>query len=291
MNTSHKRRIVLDIETNSKHDHIHIAVTKDIDSGEVKVWSNPSNLWQYIEGSLLIGQNILSFDAPILNSIWKTKIKMSQCLDTLVLSRLLDPSRSDGHSLEAWGKTLGNFKADYLGIYLWIKDLYRKQEGTEYYKGMEWDHPHMSLLIDYCKQDVNVTEQLYHHLVATKEEKGFSDEAVELEHKVAAIIAQQVRNGFKLDVQYATSLIVSLKTRLDQLLERAQELYPPRTVERYSEKTGKRLKDSTVVFNLGSRQQIAEKLMELGWEPGKHTDKGSIIVDEAVLDEIIKELT
>ena len=280
-----KKRLVIDIETNSKHDHIHIAVTKDIDSGEVIVWSNPSNLCQYIEGSLLIGQNILSFDAPILNRIWKTKIRMSQCFDTLVLSRLLDPSKTEGHSLEAWGKELGNHKADYLNIWKWIT------QPIEYVKGMEWDQPHMPLLIDYCKQDVNVTEQLYHHLLKVKEEKEFSDESVELEHKVAAIIAQQERSGYKLDVPHTLSLVTTFKKIVDQFLERSQELYPPRTVERYSEKTGKRLKDAVVTFNMGSRQQIAEKLMEFGWKPEKHTEKGSIIVDEAVLDEIIKECT
>ena len=59
--------------------------------------------------------------------------------------------------------------------------------------------------------------------------------------------------------------------------------------ERFSEKTGKQLKSEIVTFNPASRQQIAEKLIGLGWKPEKKTEKGSIIVDEAVLDEIIKE--
>ena len=39
-------------------------------------------------------------------------------------------------------------------------------------------------------------------------------------------------------------------------------------------------------FNLGSRQQIGERLMMLGWKPQKKTDKGHVIVDEKVLSEI-----
>ena len=39
-------------------------------------------------------------------------------------------------------------------------------------------------------------------------------------------------------------------------------------------------------FNLGSRQQIAERLVMLGWKPKKKTDKGHIIVDEKVLSQI-----
>lgn len=277
MNTSYKRRIVIDIETNSKHDHIHIAVTKDIDSGEVKVWSNPNNLWEYIEDSQLIGHNLLGFDAAILNRIWKTKIKTSQCFDTLVLSRLLDPSKTEGHSLDAWGKILGTLKTDYLSIWKWIK------QPVEYVQGMEWDDPHLPLMIDYCKQDVEVTEKLFHHLQQVKEDKEFSDESVELEHKVAAIIAQQVRNGFKLDVAYATNLLADIKREMDGVYQQLQERWPPIVTPRFHKKTGKPIKDDVVMFNPGSRQQIGEKLIELGWKPEKLTETGQPMVDEVVL--------
>ena len=62
-----------------------------------------------------------------------------------------------------------------------------------------------------------------------------------------------------------------------------QERFPPITEVRYSEKTGKRLKDKVTVFNPASRKQIAERLSELGWEPHAHTDKGHPIVSEEVL--------
>jgi DNA polymerase-1 len=38
------------------------------------------------------------------------------------------------------------------------------------------------------------------------------------------------------------------------------------------------------VFNVGSRQQIASRLTSLGWKPTKFTEKGSVIVDETVLE-------
>jgi DNA polymerase I-like protein with 3'-5' exonuclease and polymerase domains len=68
-----------------------------------------------------------------------------------------------------------------------------------------------------------------------------------------------------------------------------QDLYPPYEVERISEKTGKVLKPEVVVFNPASRQQIAEKLIGLGWKPKKFTEptanypQGQAIVDESVL--------
>jgi hypothetical protein len=44
-----------------------------------------------------------------------------------------------------------------------------------------------------------------------------------------------------------------------------------------------------VTFNPGSRKQIGEKLIELGWKPEKFTETGQPMVDESVLDKIIKD--
>jgi DNA polymerase I-like protein with 3'-5' exonuclease and polymerase domains len=144
----------------------------------------------------------------------------------------------------------------------------------------------MDVLEDYCAQDVKVTAKLYKHLVTELENKGFSKDSIELEHKVAAIIAKQVINGFRLDVVNATTLIADLQGQVDRIYQQFQDKWPPYEVQRISEKTGKTLKPLLVTFNPGSRQQIAEKLIELGWSPTQKTEKGSIIVDEAVLEKI-----
>ena len=112
------KRIVLDIETNTKHDKIWMCVTKDIATKEVKVWKEAKALSEYLKDvTLIIGQNIISFDAPILNRTWKTQIRLSQCYDTLIVSRLLEPSRENGHSLESWGETLSFNKIDYKKVW------------------------------------------------------------------------------------------------------------------------------------------------------------------------------
>ena len=274
-------RIVLDIETNLAHDKIHIVVTKDIDTGEVKIWKAADNLREYLKGvSLIVMHNGISFDAPVLNRLWKTKIRLNQVYDTLIVSRLLDPSRETGHSLEAWGNTLGFHKIDYTAVWQWMMD--RKEE----YKGECFDKPIDNLLSDYCVRDVEVTCKLYHHLVSEFNQKEFSLESLELEQSVAAIIAQQERNGFKLDQIYATCLLADIKSKVAGIYERMQQRWPPVTVERISDKTGKRLKDSVVTFNPGSRQQIGEKLKELGWKPKDFTPTGHPIVDEAVLEKL-----
>ena len=73
---------------------------------------------------------------------------------------------------------------------------------------------------------------------------------------------------------------------MNEIEEELQEKFPPIVHQRWSEKTGKRLKDKVEVFNVGSRQQIAKRLSELGVVFSKVTDKGNPIVDEAVLDTI-----
>lgn len=273
------KRVILDIETTLDHKTIWLVVTKDIDKQEVKTWNTLDGLSDYLKDSTqIIMHNGISFDAPVLANCWKVRIKKSQVYDTLIVSRLLEPSRENGHSLENWGESLGIAKINYKAVWQWLND--RRED----YKGECYDHPHMGLLEDYCIRDVEVTERLFHALELALKEKKFSDDSVTLEHEVALIIGQQVRNGFKLDLPYATSLLTTVKGKLDSLQEQMQIRWPPYTVQRVSEKTGKTLKEGVVTFNPGSRQQIGEKLKELGWKPDKFTPTGHPIVDESVLE-------
>lgn len=271
-------RIALDIETNLAHNLIHLCVTKDLDNGEIKVWKNPSGLNDYLsKATLLIAHNGIAFDFYLLNKLWMTKIPLRKVFDTLVASRLLEPTKENGHSLESYGKQLGIQKIDYKKIWQWMMD--RKED----YIGECYDSPFDSLLETYCIRDVDVLEKIYTLVSNRLIAEGFSEDSVKLEHQVSAIIAQQERNGFKLDVPYATVLLTDLKTKMAGIYERMQERWPPRILERYSEKTGKRLKDEVVSFNPGSRKQIGEKLQELGWKPKKFTENNQPIVDEVVL--------
>jgi DNA polymerase-1 len=272
------KRLVIDCETTLDHKTIWLCCTLDIDTKEKHTWYQAKAFQDYIEdATLLIGHNLISFDAYLLNKLWKTKIVLDKCYDTLLVSRLLNPSREGGHSLAAWGNTLGVQKIDYKATWEWL--MGRREE----YKGECYNKPHMGLLAVYCERDIDVTALLYEHLVLETEAQKFSNDSVVLEHQVAAIIAKQGRNGFKLDQQYATVLLTCIKGKLDAIYEAMQERWPPVVFERVSEKTGKTLKSGTTVFNPGSRQQIGEKLIELGWKPVLFTPTGFPIVDEGSL--------
>jgi DNA polymerase I-like protein with 3'-5' exonuclease and polymerase domains len=258
-------RIVLDIETNLEFDRIWCVVVRDIDTGLVNTWTDdhPSLQAFLTKADKIIMHNGVFFDAPILKKVWGYTMRKSQVVDTLVMSRLYNPSLEDGHSLDSWGKRLGFLKTEFNDFSKFTQEM-----------------------LDYCIQDTLVTQKLYEHL--TKEMKNdFSQKSIDLEHEVAIIIAEQERNGFKLDEKGATQLLCELKTKLDAIQVEMQSIFPARVESgRTNKRTGKPLKDIITPFNPGSRQQIAERLQEKGWKPKKFTEKGTVIVDEAVLEKL-----
>ena len=254
---------MLDIETNSQHNKIWLAVTRDIETGAVVSWKEANGLQKYLDScDLIIMHNGICFDAPVLRETWKIMMKPSQVCDTLVLSRLLSPSLEGGHSLAAWGQRLGFPKDDF----------------------SDWDGGLTPEMEKYCIQDTLVTEKLYKHLVAELKHQKFEQRSIDLEHKVQAIIAKQERNGFKLDERKATVLLSELTSKLAAIEVEMQSIFPAKTIERVSEKTGKPLKAKVEVFNPGSRKQIGERLIEKGWKPDKFTETGQPIVDEGTLE-------
>jgi len=253
--------IYLDIETNLAHDRIWCCVTKKDD--EIKVWTSPTGLQQYISSYKVVAHNLIGFDARVLREVWNVGITLPQAVDTLVMSRLFNPNIDGGHSLKAWGKRLGFHKLDF--------------DVEDFDSGLTDE------MIEYCTRDVEVLEATHKRLV--KEMQNFGD-SIQLEHEVAMHIQRQEQNGFKLDIPKATKLLAFFQARMIEIETELQKVFPPIITERFSEKTGKQLKDDVEVFNVGSRQQIAKRLQGLGVKFTKTTEKGQIVVNEKVLEEI-----
>lgn len=256
------KKVALDIETDDINATvIHCICGKDVDSGETYEWYG-SSISEFPDWSkqvdLFIMHNGVSFDAPVLNRLTGSDIKLNQIRDTLILSQIADPMLEGGHSLKAWGERLCNYKLDFHDFERFTKEM-----------------------LKYCHQDVDVTVQLYKHLLPTLQ--NFTAKSIELEHQVRAIIDKQERNGFSLDIPKASILVARLSEEAASIEEEMQSIFPPIVEERYSEKTGNRLKDKVEVFNPGSRQQIAKRLQEKGWTPEKFTPTGHPIVDEGTL--------
>jgi len=252
--------IYLDLEADGLDPtRIWCVVTRE--NGVSQVHTNRSTLCEALAGSVSVcGHNLIGYDLPVLKRLWGLSVAPERVVDTLVLSRLFDPSRQGGHSLRSWGETLGFPKGDH----------------------NDWSclSPEM---IDYCIQDVAVTEAVHQQLV--KDMKDFAPECIELEHKVQFAVQQQERNGWVLDQQLANELCATFKEGMNAIEAELQEMFPPIVEERYSDKTGKRLKDKVTVFNVGSRQQVAERLATKGATWKDTTPSGKPVVDEKTLKE------
>lgn len=256
------KRICLDIETDGfDPSHIWCVGTEDIDTGETRLFLESDRLKfrEFMRDvKEVLGFNVLQFDLPILDNLWGVRVPVDQVTDILILCQLEQPGREGGNSLEAWGGRLRFPKMD--------------MEKEDFYRGYTED---MGI---YCMNDVRLTVKLYHHITSVMTGR-FSKDSIRLEHEVKAITSRQEVNGFYLDEFKAMSLSADFSERLTEITEKMQEIFPPKEIQL-------KTKVKYEPFNPGSRKQIAERLMERGWVPEKHTEKGNVVVDETTLASI-----
>jgi len=267
-------KVVFDIETTLNADKIWCIICKH--DKTYYQFTDGKNLHRFEEFAKetkeFIGHNIIGFDVPVVNKFFgKDLFTNCKITDTLVLSRLLNPVIDGGHSLKNWGTKLGQAKIAF-----------------EQFEYLSDD------MLKYCRNDVELTERLYKFLIRKIADFG---ESVQLEHDVARIIQTQHDKGFKLDIINAYGLQAKFQEDMNDLTTKVRKTFPPlRLEEEFIPKSNNKsrgyvkgvpfIKVKHKEFNLGSRQQIAERLVMLGWKPKKKTDKGHIIVDEKVLSQI-----
>lgn len=257
------------------------------------------------------GHRIIKFDIPAITKVypwWKLK---PTCVvhDTYVYAPLIWPHIKEidqraikrgkrpfdfakkglvgKHKLEAWGYRLGVLKGEYEG---------------------GWSH-FTQEMESYAEQDPVVGKALWDKC----QEKELCPAAVELEHRVEFIIGLQERFGFLFDAEAAHQLEGQLRARKAELEDELRQTFRPwiepvrykgqpvvvtakrRTkVRRWTDEgeeyfvefakgeTYEKLK--LVSFNPGSRQQIANRLIQLfEWIPVEFTDSGAPKVDETTL--------
>ncbi len=259
----------------------------------------------------IVGHNVIDFDIPALKKLYGFSPPLIKVLDTLVVSRCVFPDlRNDdfgrngfdkalvgSHSLKAWGHRMGST----------TKLTYGEEDGAfdSYNEEMR----------KYCERDVIVTQLLHDFLFKHKPSK----EMIAIEHWFKFVISLQERHGFKFDLDKADLLTAKLMGIRAKLTTDLQNQWKPTEVEMKSPagwtlttdqatyegktkndiklqlkeagevqalvknavKTGNAVKE--IPFNPGSRKQIAERLMGLGYELPTENDGVSYKVDESVL--------
>ena len=283
---------IFDIETDGLVEDctkVHCIVIYDIEKDEMLSFTGEEKLdglFLLKNFSRIIGHNIISFDIPALEKIYKWQPDSKQeIVDTLVMSKLVYPDRAvrdaknksidrdqyGRHSLKSWGQRLGFTKGDYTDF-------------TEYCQEM----------LEYCERDVELNYKLYQKLL----EANFSDESVQLEHEIHKICLRQTENGFPFDTSKAVklySILADKRNKLQTQLKEAfgnwveKETFIPKVnnKSRGYVKGVPFIKEKVIEFNPNSRKHIAKRLHDIhGWKPTKFTPTEEPKIDEAVLSEL-----
>jgi len=279
--------LIFDIETDSlEPEMIHCLVTLDCDTGEICRYNheNEGNFYLGLkslqEADVIIGHNIIGFDLIAIRKLYPEWTTRAEIKDTLIYSRLIWPHLRELDHQKHWGKnievTAGSHSLEAWGLRLGFEKWTDMTEDKSIFE--RWSQE----LSDYCARDVEVTWRLWNEI----QYKDPTEASVALEHKFTVLMEDMSRHGFLFDRREAEKLYARLTKRQRGHEEALAVAFPPKTIERYSEKTGRRLKDKTEVFNPGSRKQIAERLQEHGWVPEEFTPDGRPKVSETILREL-----
>jgi DNA polymerase I-like protein with 3'-5' exonuclease and polymerase domains len=293
-------RLVFDVETDGLLrglSVIHCLVTHDLDTNEVRKYDDSGSretittgLNYLAEADELWGHNIVGYDFEAIKEVYPFFEPKGRVYDTLILSRLLftdmldrdfrsRPANMPGnlygrHSLESWGYRLGVLK-------------------SEYGKQLDGDwHVYTPEMLEYCAQDVEVSVALAKLFEPKLEEYA---QAIETEHKLAALMSWQEREGFPFNIRKAQKLEGVLRKELEAISDEMKSTFTfvdggPFIPARDNKTKGyikgvefNKLKD----FNPTSRDHIAWAFMtHRGWEPKEMTDTGRPRIDADVLREI-----
>ena len=287
-------RLLFDTETDGylhQSTKAHVICAEDIDTGAKYVYG-PNEIEAGVRvlagADLLVAHGGIRFDYPVLRRLYACRFA-GTLLDSVVLARLIKsdikeqdiirknvPGKLIGsHSLQAWGLRLGQEKMTFEGPW------------------GEWSQA----MQDYCLGDLATLRALWDHL----EPEKYSQQAIELEHRVARTCFHMEESGWPFDIKAAgllhaklleekTIIETDLKNEFGSWYEKAGSFVPKKDNKAKGYKAGVEVtKIKVVEFNPTSRQHIYKRLQLLGWKPKEFTDSGQPKVDEAVLDQIAKE--
>jgi DNA polymerase I-like protein with 3'-5' exonuclease and polymerase domains len=246
-------RLAFDIEADEllgNATKIHCIVVGDLDHDEITAYG-PTEISAALEhlgrAVYLTGHNICNYDLALLRRLhgWAPAPSCT-IVDTLIAGRLIFPhvSELDDRAGAMTKQTLGKLRGRY-SLEAWGARLGIAKSGIDIEDWSAWS-PEMQ---ERCVGDVRICKALWHFL----QPDGYSQQAMELEHRAAAICDRITTDGVPFDTDAAKQLEQQWTARRAPLeVKLAQQL--PGT-------------------NLNSRLQLGALLEERGWIPAKRTEK------------------
>lgn len=242
---------------------IHCIAVKPL--GEEAVLFPPDKLQEgldYINTfDVVVGHNFHGFDAPVIRKFLgpiKPKI-----FDTLLMSQMMYPDKYDcpldSHSLESWGKYLGNKKTEYKG---------------------GWEH-YSEEMGKYCLQDISTNESIYVFQQKYRDHQRIPDKSVQLENIIATIAAEEIAvNGFWFDVDRIPEVQRILEAEAAEIMFKLKQTFPDEVTPKFHKTTGKPIKPKVVEFNSKSHIKIDYYFRKyLDYEFDKNPDTGNAVTD------------
>lgn len=269
LNLKSFKRIVLDIETNGLLQHMLDFTTMPLKlNNTANLWmvvlTNADNPEDYVALTLedctkenmkicfknceeVIAHNGVKFDffALKLFNIFDYKIyfyeskdgnngevfgKPLKITDTLILSKILEPDRFGGHSLDAWGQRVGVYKTDYRQVC--INKGYIEESSP---KGFEFSQ-YFPPMLEYCIDDTKATCATLQQLLT---EKGSLNLSIpyQMELKLADLTVKQEFYGFAFDKDLAISNLEFLNNALEERRNIVNPLLPPKKLNKTEAKS------------------------------------------------------
>ena len=216
-------KVVFDIETNGLENptKIWLIVCKVLSSSDVKGSYDSLQIFRKVSDDeqekerflrfaagvrLWIGHNCIGYDNPVLSSLLGFEIPLEKCIDTLIISQLIDFSR-ESHSIESYGEEFGLPKIDF-------------EDFSKYTPEME----------KYCERDVDICER-----ILTLHGKGFLPgsnkhwrRALSTEQRMANVCRCLGHTGFGFDSVRSRVLLDRVLNTLNDLDHKLKEEFPPR---------------------------------------------------------------
>lgn len=183
----------------------------------------------------LIGHNLIKFDALVLklfgvldyevgyldqpDTIFGEEVKI---IDTLILSRLLNPDRFNGHSLHSWGERTGTNKIDFRQLCI-NKGYIQKFDP----KGQEFKQ-YCPEMLTYCIGDTDTNKQAFFALLEEMDGYKGWNQALKMENKLADLAIRRESLGFWFDKDLAIKCVEDLTQKMEELQNKVNPVLPPK---------------------------------------------------------------